>query len=301
MAVTVRPRDFGLSLGDARRLRIYTTRWVDSIFTGEYRSAFRGRGIEFDEVRAYQPGDDIRSIDWNVTARSGRPFIKRYVEERQMTVLILLDRSSSLEGAGPRKSKAQLAQEICALLILAATRSNDCVGLMTFADRVESCIPPGKGMRHAVRLLAELSRPPTSAERGTDLAGALRYFDRVQRRPCIAVLVSDFIADEFQRPLAAVGGRHDVVAISLTDTFDRELPDAGLLRVRDMESGNPRLIDTHCPATRSAYRYRAQQKQIEIEQCFRAAGVGHLAVATDALPAQALTQFFAARALQRRR
>jgi uncharacterized protein (DUF58 family) len=301
MVVSVRQGDFGLPAGDARRLRIYTTRWVDSIFTGEYRSAFRGRGIEFDEVREYQPGDDIRSIDWNVTARSGRPFIKRYIEERQITVMILLDRSSSLEGVGPRKTKAQLAQEICALMILAAARSNDCVGLMAFADRVECYIPPGKGMRHAARLLAELSRPRLSAERGTDLAGALRYFDRVQRRPCIAVLVSDFIADEFQRPLAALVRRHDVVAISLTDIFDRELPDVGLLHVKDMESDNRRLIDTHSPAMRLAYRSRAQQKQAEIEQCLRAVGVGHLAVATDASPAQALTRFFAARASQRSR
>ncbi len=282
---------------DFRRLRIRSSRQVTSTFAGEYRSAFRGRGIEFEEVRAYQPGDDIRAIDWNVTARSGHPFVKQFVEEREMTLLLLLDQSASLCLDTPCDTKSRVAAEICALLALAAVRSNDRVGLITFTDRIECYIPPAKGSRHAQCLLAELQRSPGG--QGTDLAGALRYLERVQRRDGIVVIVSDFLAADFRLPLYAAARRHDVVAISVTDLIDCQLPDVGLVHVADAETGRRRLIDTSHAKVRLAYREHAANTQTEAGKLFAAVGVEHLAVATDSSPAEVLTRFFLGR--QRRR
>jgi len=276
---------------DIRRLKIVSSRLVTSIFAGEYRSAFRGRGIEFEEVREYQPGDDIRNIDWNVTARAGRPFVKQYVEEREMTVMILLDLSSSLDCASPRGSKSRQAAEIAALLAFAATRSNDRVGLMTFSDRIERYIPPAKGARQAFRLVAELQRQAPSGQ-GTDLAGALNYLERVQRRGAIVFLISDFLAEDFHLPLAAATRRHDVVAISVVDPLDDELPAVGLLQVADAETGARRLIDSSDGAVRTAYRNLAASRRAEIGQVLANAGAEHLEIAAGASPAKALARFF---------
>jgi uncharacterized protein (DUF58 family) len=288
------------SAAQVRRLRIVASRLVTGIFAGEYRSAFRGRGIEFEEVREYQPGDDIRNIDWNVTARSGRPFVKQYAEEREMTVMILLDRSPSLACATPRGTKSRVAAEIAALLAFAATRSNDRVGLLTFSDRIEHYLPPAKGPRHAQRLVAELQRQP-SAGPGTDLAGALDYLDRVQRRGAILFLISDFLADDFFLPLATVARRHDVVAISVLDPLDFELPAVGLLQVADAETGARRLIDSSDAAVRRAYRNHAATRRAEIGQVLSKAGVERLDVASDAAPAKALARFFHGRRRRRGR
>ena len=282
------------SAADARRLQILSSRLVTGIFAGKYRSVFRGRGIEFEEVRDYQPGDDIRSIDWNVTARSGRPFVKLYAEEREMTVMILLDRSASLACDTPRAAKSRVAAEVCALLIYAALRSNDRVGLMTFTDRIERYVPPARGARHARRLVAEVLQPPPGGQ-GTDLAAALNYLDKVQRRGTILFILSDFFAAGFSRPLAAAARRHDVVAISLTDPADAWLPDAGLLQVADVETGYRRLVDSGDAGVCEAYRRHAAVRQADLEQTFSAAGVEHLAIGTDTPPVQALTRFFLGR------
>lgn len=274
---------------DVRRLRIRSSRLVTSLFAGEYRSVFRGRGIEFESVRAYQPGDDVRAIDWNVTARSGRPFVKQFVEEREMTVMILLDRSASLDDA-----KSRAAAEVSALLIMAATRGNDRVGLMAFSDRVERFIAAAKGPRHAQRLIAELPlRSP--AGRSTDLAGALRYLERVQRRAATVFLISDFIAPEFRLPLAAAARHHDVVAISLADPCDAELPEAGLIQAVDPETGTRRLIDSGDPSVREAWRRHAARRQAGLRQTLGAAGVEHLALTYDESPVHALSRFFKGR------
>jgi uncharacterized protein (DUF58 family) len=283
---------------DIRRLQILSSRLVTSIFAGEYRSVFRGRGIEFEEVRDYQPGDDIRSIDWNVTARTGRPFVKQYVEEREMTVMLVVDRSASLDCAGPRGAKSRVAAEICALLAFAAVRSHDRIGLLSFTDRIESYVPPAKGSRHAQRLIAEVLRQ-APAGRGTDVAGALDYLQRVLHRGSILFLISDFIAPEFRLPLAAAARRHDVVAVSVTDPTDDELPTEGLLRVVDAETGTRRLVDANDAAVRAAYRRRAAEARTKLAQALTAAGVDHLAVATGTAPVHALTGFFHRR--QRRR
>ena len=291
---------FSWSAADLRRLRILSSRLVTSIFAGEYRSAFRGRGIEFEEVREYQPGDDIRNIDWNVTARSGRPFVKQYAEEREMSVMILLDVSASLACATPRGTKSRHAAEVAALLAFAATRSNDRVGLLTFSDRIEHYLPPAKGIRHAQRLVAELQRQ-APAGHGTDLAAALNYLERVQRRGAILFLISDFLADDFSLPLAAAARRHDVVAISLADPLDAELPAVGLLWVADAEGGAPRLIDSNATALRAAYRDQAVARRAAYVQVFAKAGVEHLEIAAGSPPAKALARFFHGRRRRRSR
>ena len=277
----------------ARRLRILSSRRVSSLFAGEYRSAFRGRGIEFEEVREYQPGDDIRAIDWNVTARSGRPFVKQFVEEREMTVMLLLDQSPSLDYLAPRGAKSRVAAEICALLAFAAVRSNDRVGLLTFSDRIERYLPPAKGPRHAQRLIAEMQRPPEGS--GTDLAGALNTLERVQRRASILIIISDFLAADFRLPLIAAARRHDVVAVSLTDLLDGQLPEVGLVRVADPETGHRRLIDSRDARVRAAYHRHASARQAELDQLFAATGVEHVRIATDTPPVHALTSFFRGR------
>ncbi len=281
------------SAADIHRLQILSSRLVTSIFAGEYRSVFRGRGIEFEEVREYQPGDDIRSIDWNVTARAGRPFIKQFVEEREMTVMILLDQSPSMACPTARGGKNRLAAEIAALLIFAATRSHDRVGLLGFTDRIERYLPPAKGLRHAQRLLAEALRPPIG--QGTDLAGALNYLERVQRRGSILFLISDFLSADFRLPLTAAARRHDLVAVSVHDAADAELPVTGRVRAGDAETGARRLFDAGDARVRQAYREHAARRQARLKDALAAAGVEHLAVGTDVSPVQALTRFFLGR------
>ncbi len=276
---------------EVRRLQILSSRLVTSLFAGEYRSVFRGRGIEFEEVREYQPGDDIRSIDWNVTARSGRPFVKLFIEEREMTVMLVLDRSASLDCASPRGSKGKLAAEVCALLAFAAARSHDRIGLLTFSDRIEQYIPPAKGTRHARRLVAEMLKPAPAA-RATDLAGALDFLGRVQRRGAILFLVSDFLAAGFQLALTAAARRNDVVAVSLSDPNDLELPDVGLTRMADPETGFRRLVDTGSASVRQAYRAHAESRRTTLRASLAAAGVEHVEIATNQSPARTLMHFF---------
>ncbi len=285
---------------DIRRLQILSSRLVTSIFAGEYRSVFRGRGIEFEEVREYQPGDDTRSIDWNVTARTGHPFVKQYVEEREMTVMLVVDQSASLHCVTPRQTKSRVAAEICALLAFAAVRSHDRVGLLCFTDRIERYIPPAKGGRHAQRLIADVLRP-SPAGHGTDLAGALNYLERVLRRGSILFVISDFLAVDFRLPLAAAARRHDVVAVSVTDARDRAMPDGGLLRLADAETGVRRLVDTSDAKVRKAYEEHAIRRQAGLSETLTAAGVEHLAIATDTPPVRALTRFFQSRHGRRRR
>jgi len=285
------PRDASSwSAADVRRLEMLSSHLVTSIFAGAYRSVFRGRGIEFEEVREYQPGDDIRSIDWNVTARCGRPFVKRFVEEREMTVMILLDQSASLACRTPRRAKSSLAAEICALLAFAAVRSNDRVGLITFTDRIERYVPPAKGSRHAQRVVAALLQAPGG--QGTDLAAALGYLERVQRRGSLVFVVSDFLAADFRLPLAAVARHYEVIAVSLTDSSDEQLPAVGLLRVSDPERGTRHLVDTAAAELRERYRQLAATRRGQISQVLADTGVEHLIVDSAVPPLQALGRFF---------
>jgi len=294
------PAERSWSAAEVRRLRVLSSRLVTGSFAGEYRSVFRGRGIEFEEVREYQPGDDIRSIDWNVTARTGRPYVKQFVEEREMTVLLLLDRSASLDCPGPRGPKSGVAAEVCALLAFAAARSNDRVGLLTCTEQVEQFIPPGKGVRQAERIVASLfSRHP--AGRGTDLSGALDYLNRVSRRGATLCIVSDFQSGDFRSQLAAAARRHDVVAVLISDQHDRELPEVGLLQVVDPESGSRRLIDAGSPGVREQYRLEAAARRDGLLRGFAAAGVHCLELSTGAPPIHSLARFFHSRQRQGRR
>ncbi|UFS69549.1 DUF58 domain-containing protein [Geomonas sp. RF6] len=284
----------GWSRAEIRRLQILSSRLASGIFAGEYQSVFRGRGIEFEEVREYQPGDDVRTIDWNVTARAGRPFVKRFAEEREMTVMLLLDRSPSLDCPSPRGSKSRTAAEVCALLAFAAARSNDRVGLLTCTDRIEEFIPPGKGARHAERIVAAFTSTPP-AGRGTDLGAALQYLDRVTRRAATVCIISDFLSPAFRHPLTAAARRHDVVAIAVTDSHDRDLPGVGLFDVTDPESGARTIIDGTSTAVRDAYQRGARARQRELRETFAAAGVTSLEVETGVPPLHALAHFFRTR------
>src|SRR5687768_14790528 len=223
-------------LKEVRRIEISTRGLVNEVFSGEYHSVFKGRGMSFAEVREYQYGDDIRSIDWNVTARTGSPFVKVFEEERELTVMLLVDVSASGDFGTRGKLKSQVAVEICALLAFSAIKNNDKVGLIIFSDHVEEFVPPRKGRRHVLRVLRELlyHRPEG---RGTDIGAALEYLAHVQRKRAVAFLVSDFRDQGFDGALAVAGRRHDLVAVRIGDDREQELPPLGFVQLEDPESG----------------------------------------------------------------
>ena len=228
---------------NVRRIEMAALRLVNHLFTGEYSSVFKGQGMEFAEVRPYEPGDDIRSIDWNVTARMRQPYVKRYIEERESIMMLLVDVSGSLSRAGSKMLKSRLAAEVAAVLAFAAIQNNDKVGLILFTDRVEKYVPPRKGRRHVLRVVREiLTHQPDSV--GTDLSAALQLFARVTRRRSTAFLLSDFHATAYERPLRWASARHDVVALEIHDPLEEALPTAGVMRWKDAETGKIRLTKT---------------------------------------------------------
>ena len=240
-------------LRQIRRLQIRARRAVQSLLGGEYHSAFKGTGLSFEDVREYQPGDDIRGIDWNVTARTGMPFVKRYVEERELTVLLVVDCSGSSRGGSGVQDKQGMAAELAAVLALTATRNNDRVGLLLHSDRVEHVVPPRKGRRHALRLVRDVLAWPPGA-RGTDLGAAFDYAARLLPHRSIVFVLSDFVSPEMDRSLTRLSRRHDVVAVVLDDPTERELPDIGVARLVDTESGAIVEVDTGNAAVRDRYR-----------------------------------------------
>jgi len=278
-----------------RRIEIRARRLVSNLFLGEYHSVFRGRGLEFSEVREYQPGDDVRSIDWNVTARMGTPYVKKYVEERELTVLLVVDVSASETFGTGAQTKGEVAAEVAALLAFAAVANNDRIGLLTFSDRIEKFVPPRKGSQHVLRIVRELlyARPQG---RGTDIAGALAYLTRVARRRSIIFLISDFLDRGFEGALRVAVQRHDLVAISLTDPRELSLPPVGLLEMEDAETGQPLLLDTEDRETRRQYALAAAQRRQERQQLLRSMGVDEVAITTDRPYVQPLMAFFQARA-----
>jgi uncharacterized protein (DUF58 family) len=285
-------------LAQVRRLTIRSRRAVEEVFSGAYRSAFRGQGLEFAEVREYVPGDDIRSIDWNVTARAGRPFVKRFDEERELTVIVALDLSGSLSFGSRARAKRDAAAEAGALLALAAARNRDRVGLLLFSDRIELYLPPGKSRARALRIARELLAFEP-AGRGTDLAGAFGFLNRVLRRRAIVFLVSDWRAAAFDRPLAHLARRHDVVALDVADPLERDLPSGGLLRVRDLETGRTGWVDASSRAARGAWKGALARRAKELDQTFRRAGVPRLALDADRPAAPTLIRYFERRAAAR--
>ncbi len=263
-----------------RLLEISTRHSVTEVFAGEYSSAFKGRGMEFAEVREYQPGDDVRTIDWNVTARANKPFVKRFTEERELTVLLVVDLSASGDFGTQAKSKRQLAVEAAAVLGFAAARKGDRVGLVIFTDRVEMYIPPKKGPRHALRLIRELlAFEPTHA--GTDLRAAMEHVARVSKRRAVVFVVSDYIVDSPADALSIIAPRHDVIAVRVGDPRDRELVSAGILEVRDAETGARAVIDSSSRRVRSAYREQMEQREERLDAMLRRTGVDDVSLSTD--------------------
>ena len=281
-------------LKQVKGIELRTRTLVNSLFTGEYRSVFRGQGIEFAEVRAYQQGDDFRSIDWNVSARMGHPFVKTFVEERELTLLLVVDQSGSLHFGRPA-TKAALAVEVAAVLALAAARHNDRVGALMFADKVEFVIRPAKGRPHALRVIRDLVAFRARG-RGTNLAEALRYAGRLLRHRAIVAVISDFRADGWEDPLTRLAAGHDVVAITTDDPREVDLPDAGWVDLQDAETGARVLLDSSHEATRTRYRAAAERQRRERARRLVQAGVDRVALQTNIPYGVALRRAFAERA-----
>lgn len=285
-------------LAQVRRLTIRSRRAVEEIFSGAYRSAFRGQGLEFAEVREYVPGDDVRSIDWNVTARAGRPFVKRFDEERELTVVVALDLSGSLAFGSRARAKRDAAAEAGALLALAAARNRDRVGLLLFTDRVELYLPPGKSRARALRIARELLAFEPEGK-GTNVAGALEFLHRVLRRRAVVFLLSDWRATAFDRPLSLLARKHDVVALDVADPLERDAPARGLLRIRDLETGRTAWVDASSRAARGAWRASVARRGKELDQVFRRAGVPRISLDAERPAAPVLIRYFERRAAAR--
>lgn len=281
-------------LKDIRRIQITTSRMVTDVFAGQYQSVFKGKGMEFDEVREYIPGDEIRSIDWNVTARAGRPFVKKFTEERELTVMLLLDMSASSFFGTRGQMKAQLAAKICSVLALSAIKNNDKVGFIAFTDKIEKFIPPRKGLRHVLRIIREaLYFKPSST--GTDIVLALEYLNRVTPRKTVSFIMSDFFAPEFKKMLAVANKRHDIVAVTITDPAELELADAGLVKLFDPETGRDMVVDSSDKKVRLQYSANAQSRNQRKDSLFRSVNVDCIDVRTDVPYSKSLIRFFKAR------
>ncbi len=274
-----------------RKIQIRTSHLVSDLFGGQYHSVFKGRGMEFAEVRQYVPGDEVRTIDWNVTARTGVPHVKRFVEERELTVMLLVDASASTHFGSVRQLKQELAAELAAVLAFSAIANNDKIGLVVFSDRIELAVPPRKGTRHVLRVIREiLNHEPQG--RGTDIPLALEHLNHVIRRRCVTFLLSDFLAPDLRRPLKVTGRRHDLIAVVLEDPREIELPDVGLLALEDPESGQRVVVDTSDRRLREEYRRVRDVARSERDRLFRSLRLDAIRVRTDQPYTGALLRFF---------
>lgn len=278
-----------------RRIEIRTKGLVNNVFGGEYHSAFKGRGIEFSEVRPYQFGDDIRTIDWNVTARTGDTFVKIFEEEREQTLLLVVDISGSSDFGSRDKFKREIAAEICAILGFSAIKNNDKVGLLLFSDQVELFVPPKSGRRHVLRLIRDLfAHEPSSSS--TAIQVALDHILRVIRRRSIVLLVSDFLDEGFEKSLRMVSRRHDTVAVQLQDPREKSLPSLGLVTLFDPETKRARLLDTGSRGVRKAFRQSSLDRNTQLKVLFRRARVDHVEILCGEDFVDPLAKFFRARA-----
>ncbi len=278
-----------------RRIEIRTKRLVNDVFSGEYHSIFKGRGMEFMEVREYQPGDDIRIIDWNVTARYGYPFVKKFKEERELTVIFLVDASSSGQFGTKDRLKEDIAAELCSVLAYAAIKNNDKVGMVIFTDRIEKYIPPKKGRYHVLRLIREVLHFKPE-HKGTDINLALEFLGRVIKRKAIVFLVSDFLSGEFDKLLRIANKRHDVIAIRITDPREMELPDVGFLELQDAETGEQILVDTADSNVRKGFSDSASRDRSILDRTFRSMDLDNIQILTDKPYIRPLMGFFRLRA-----
>ena len=290
------PRDL---IKKIRRIEIVTTKLANEQLAGQYHSAFRGRGMAFEEVRPYQPGDDVRAIDWNVSARMNEPYVKLFVEEREMTVMLVIDMSASGLLGTAEQAKREMAAEVAAVLAFSAIGNDDRVGLVTFTDRVERFVPPKKGRKHVLAVLSEiLSHRPHG--RGTDLGAALDFVGRVGKRRAVVFLISDFLATGYQRALRLVSRKHDLVPVVVTDPFEENLPDLGLVVFEDLETGRTREFDTSSRA-RAAFAQRVQETRRERETLCKQLSLDAIDLRTDLPYLPALLRFFRARERRLRR
>lgn len=282
------PRDLIKKL---RTIEIRTSRLANEQLAGGYHSVFKGRGMAFSEVRQYQPGDDVRFIDWNVSARMSETYVKVFTEEREMTVMLLVDLSASERFGSVARPKVETVAEVSALLAFSAIKNNDRVGLILFTDRVERYVPPKKGKGHVMRVVTEIltARPEG---RGTDVRSALDMLGGVQRRRAVAFLVSDLIARDWERSLRIASARHDLIPVQVVDPREEELPDVGLALIEDLESGEVIEVDTGDPRVRRAFAARVAKERAQREQLFGRLGVDHVTVRTDRDYVRALSELF---------
>ena len=282
-----------------RRLQLRAKRAVQTLLGGEYHSAFKGAGLSFDEVREYMPGDDVRGIDWNVTARMGTAYIKRYIEERELTLVLLVDVSASQRFGTGAYQKRAVAAEVAALIAFCAIGNNDRVGLLAFTDRVERYVTPSKGTRHVLRLLRDiLFFAPEHP--GTNLSAALDHLNKVQKRRAIVFVVSDFLDADFADPLRRAARKHDLIAVRTGDAREYKFPATGLMRLEDAETGEQRLIDTDNRRFREQFAAKSKVRRDAFTQLTRAAQIDLIDLDTDGKHLDALTRFFRLRERRRR-
>ena len=285
------PLDTKELMRQVARLRIITSRLVDNRLTGAYHSAFKGQGIEFDEVRAYTYGDDVRSIDWNVTARMGHPYIKRFAEERELTILFAVDVSGSQIFGSTKRSKAETAAELACLLALSAVKNQDNVGLMLFSDRVRTYIPPRKGRKAVLRIVREVLAAEETREQ-TSIRCALDFLAQVQKRRAVVFLVSDFIDQGYEDALRIAARRHDLICCPITDPHEENLPDAGLLELEDAETGELYLVDTSDAQFRALHNQHAQDHRESLLRMFRRNRIDAVPLTTDIVVIDAVRRLF---------
>lgn len=282
-------------LKKVKRIEIRTTRMVNEVFSGEYHSIFKGLGMEFSEVREYQPGDDIRNIDWNVTARYGHPFLKIYREERELVVMLVVDLSGSQRFGTRQRFKTEAAAEITAILSLAAIKNNDKVGLLVYTDRIEKFIPPKKGRNHVLRLIREiLYFKPEGL--GTNTGLALEYLLGVVKKKCVVFLISDFLDDNYRKPLGIAARKHDLIALKLSDPLEIYFPRAGLLRLYDLEKGLEMVVDSSSRRFRENHRKRVRSRNEIFDKTMKRIGVDTVYIPAGADYSAPLVRFFEMRA-----
>lgn len=278
-------------LKNVRQIEIRTRGLVNQLFSGEYHSVFKGRGMEFSEVREYQFGDDVRTIDWNVSARFNRPFVKVFEEERELTVMLLVDMSGSQNYGTTGKLKRDVAAELCAVLAFSAIKNNDKVGMIIFTDRIEKFIPPKKGRSHILRIIRDIIAFRPEGAR-TSIRAALEYFNHVTKKRSIAFLVSDFMDEDYDRPLKIVARKHDLIAVRINDERERELPDVGLVKLFDAESGMQRWVDTSLASVRETYRRSWQDRADKLSRQFLLSNVDNITIDVRSGYIQPLVEFF---------
>jgi uncharacterized protein (DUF58 family) len=281
-----------------RQLQIKALRHVDDLFAGIYRSAFKGKGLEFEDVREYQPGDDIRTIDWNVTARSQHPFVKNFREERELTVMLAVDISASSQFSHTERLKSEMIAELAALLAFSAIKNQDKVGLLLFTNEIELYLKPRKGVRHVLRVIRELLYF-TPQHQGTDLSKALSFLGHVQRKRAICFLISDFLTGDFGWQAALIAQRHELIAFHIFDTYEKKFSPQGLFTLHDLETHEQAIVDTADPLVQQHFQQKTQEQELAIKHLFESKGADYMAMHTGESSSQVLQRFFRLRGCRR--